>query len=365
MEKQPSIIFTVTNNLATDQRMQRICNSLHNSGFNVLLVGCSKHHNISIKSSYQTKLLNCTFKKGLLFYLEFNIRLFLFLLKTNSNIISAVDADTILACTIAAICKRTKLVFDAHEYFTEVPELVNKPVVKFIWKTIQQACINRVNAAYTVSPSLAHIFTKQFGLAFSTIYNMPVRQQNQILTEHKKPIILYQGDINPGRGIEETLTAIINLEVEFWIIGDGPLKEKINKLITEQNLEHKVKLFGKLLPTELANYTQQAFVGLNLLSPNGLSYQHSLANKFFDYVQAHIPVICADFVEYQNLNKQHQVALLCQNNSTQIYDTINALLHDKMLYQNLVSNCIVAAKEWHWQTQENLLIPIYKKLINE
>lgn len=338
---------------------------MHNAGFNVLLVGCNKQHNINFNTSFQTKLLNCTFKKGLLFYFEFNIRLLLFLLKTNTKIISAVDADTLLACTVAAICKQTKLVFDAHEYFTEVPELVNKPFVKFIWQSIQQACINRVNAAYTVSPSLAQIFTSQYGLTFSTIYNMPIRQQNQLLTQHKKPIILYQGDINPGRGIEETLVAITNLEVEFWIIGDGPLKEEINNFVNAQNLEHKVKLFGKILPTELVSYTKQAFVGINILSPNGLSYQYSLANKFFDYVQAHIPVICADFVEYQNLNKQYQVALLCQNNSNQIYNAINTLLHNEAMYQNLVSNCVVAAKEWHWQRQENLLIPIYKKLINE
>ena len=67
------IVFAVTNDLNNDRRMHRICGSLQNAGYHVVLVGrkLKTSKQIAPKSFGQLRL-NCLFNKGKLFYLEYN-----------------------------------------------------------------------------------------------------------------------------------------------------------------------------------------------------------------------------------------------------------------------------------------------------
>lgn len=362
MEQQQRIIFTVTNDLNTDQRMQRICTTLQQAGFDVLLVGRKRRHSIPlVQRAFRQKRLNCWFGKGALFYAEFNIRLFFFLLFSSVDVISSVDADTLLPCTLVSEIRSKKLVFDAHEYFTEVPELLNKPRIKRFWQAILNFGIPKASACYTVGPSLATLFTEQYKKAFGVIYNMPLLAEQQ-LSNKTTPIVLYQGDLNIGRGLEQTIEAISETPAELWIAGDGLIKQQLLDLVLRKQVAHKVRFLGKLLPDELKAITRQAFAGINLLDEVSLSYKYSIANKFFDYVQCSVPVICADFIEYQKLNADYEVALLCNNTSNDIADAINKLLSDKLYYQKLLDNCKLASLHWNWQSQESTLIDLYRAL---
>jgi len=131
------IIFTVTNDLTYDQRMQRICGTLAANGFTVTLVGRNLPLSIPLESAvYEQKRLFCFFKKGFPFYAEYNLRLFVFLLFAQYDAVCSIDLDTISAGCFATLIRRKKRVFDAHEYFTEVPELVPRP---FVTKTSASA----------------------------------------------------------------------------------------------------------------------------------------------------------------------------------------------------------------------------------
>src|SRR5690349_15933931 len=95
----PRIIFTVINDLTYDQRMHRICNSLANDGYDVLLVGRKLKSSIPIRQEkYLQKRLGFVFTRGKLFYIEYNIRLFFFLLLKKFDIVCGIDLDTILPC---------------------------------------------------------------------------------------------------------------------------------------------------------------------------------------------------------------------------------------------------------------------------
>jgi len=361
---EQQIIFTVTNDLTTDQRMQRICTTMQNAGYQVKLVGRLRQNSITLNQMpFAQHRIKCKFEHGPLFYIEYNLKLFIFLLFAKCTIISAVDADTILPCTLAAKIRSKKLVFDAHEYFTEVPELHNRNAIKNIWQTLLKTCIPMVDACYTVGPKLAEIFTNLYGKKFDVIYNMSIKKTVESIGV-KKDIILYQGDLNIGRGIEQTITAMQNINAELWIVGDGLLKDRITTLITELNLNGKIKLLGKVTPDKLHEITQQAKIGINLLNDVSLSYRYSIANKFFDYVQAGIPAVCANFEEYKTLNKQYEVAVLCDDNVVNIQAAIEHLLTDILYYQKLVDNCKQAAKQWHWESQEKLLVSIYNNVVH-
>jgi len=69
MNQQPHIIFTVTNDLTYDQRMERICSTMANAGYKVTLVGRTMPGSVALdKRSYGQVRLNCRYHKGKLFY---------------------------------------------------------------------------------------------------------------------------------------------------------------------------------------------------------------------------------------------------------------------------------------------------------
>ncbi|MEO6760490.1 MAG: glycosyltransferase, partial [Saprospiraceae bacterium] len=159
------IICTVTNDLTYDQRMQRICTSLAEQGYWVQLVGRQLPASIPLKSRpFEQKRLRCRFRKGFPFYAEYNLRLFFYLMTARYDAVCSVDLDTLGAGCLATLLRRKKRVFDAHEYFTEVPEVVHRPVVKAFWGLVAWCCLPFYRHAYTVGPALAEIFAKKYGL---------------------------------------------------------------------------------------------------------------------------------------------------------------------------------------------------------
>ena len=354
------IIFTVTNDLSYDQRMERICNTLSNAKYDIELVGRVKKHSIPLtKKSYHQNRLHCFFQKGKLFYIEYNIRLFFYLLFKRADVISSVDLDTIFPCILVSKIRSKKIVFDAHEYFTEVPEVTNRKLIKFIWETVAKLCIPQVNAAYTVGDSLAEIFTKKYHKNFEVIRNVSTLSNHQIIKSSPEKIILYQGDLNEARGLEQMIDAMKNIEAEFWIAGDGLLSEKLKQLAINFKVDSKVKFLGYLKPEQLKMLTEKATIGINILENKGLSYYYSLANKFFDYIHAGVPQICAPFPEYENINSQFNVALLCDCDVPQIIHSINLLLQDETLYKKMQEDCLKAKEFFNWQNEEKKLLKIY------
>lgn len=342
--------------------MQRICRTLHHNGYNVLLVGRNYPKSAEPNFEFNTKRLNCIFNKGFLFYAEYNLRLFLFLLTTQAHIYCAIDLDTLLPNTIVARLKSSLLFYDAHEYFTETPEVTNRPLVKFFWQQIANACIPMCHKAYTVGPALAKIFSKQYNISFGVVRNVPMpvdRFEPTLALNHKK-FILYQGALNQSRGLEEAILAMHQInDAVLQIAGEGDLSSYLRNLVIKENLQHKVKFLGYLKPADLVKVTQSAYIGLNLLKFEGESYYYSLANKFFDYIMQGKPQLCADFPEYLEINKQYMVALPTTCTIKKIACNINLLLSNESLYNQIQQNCLQAAKVFNWKIEEQVLLNFY------
>lgn len=356
------IVFAVTTDLNYDQRMQRICGSLAAAGYGVTLVGRKWPVSQPLQPQpYRQHRLHCRVNKGKFFYLEYNIRLFFYLLFRKADAFCAADLDTALPVWLKCRLSRKPFIFDAHEYFPEVPEVIARPAIQKFWRKVEAFIVPRTQLRYTVTASLASLFTDLYGKPFGTIRNIS-RLNAMEIPEKRNRYLLYQGAVNKGRGLEMLLEIMPGINAELWICGRGDLFESLQQRSRELGLENKVKFLGYKLPAELAEITRHAYLGLNLLENLGLSYFYSLANKFFDYLHAGVPQVCINFPEYETLNRQYRVGLTVPLEPEGLKNALNTLLQDEERYAGLVKNCLQARETLNWQQEEKTLLALYETL---
>ncbi|MCC3152057.1 glycosyltransferase [Hymenobacter sp. BT770] len=366
----PLLLFAVTTDLCFDQRMQRICGSLAAAGYRVQLVGWQRPASPPLTPQpYGQHRLKGWFQRGKLFYLEYNLRLFFYLLSQKAAAWCAADLDTALPVWLRARLGGQPFVYDAHELFTEVPEVVARPAVQRLWRWVEGFVVPRARLAYTVGPALAQIFEQRYGRPFAVVRNVSRLRADEPLPHPAPPsgYILYQGALNVGRGLENLFDAMPQVASRLVICGEGDLSAALRARADALGLlaSGQVEFRGFVLPEALREVTRHAAVGIMLLENIGLSYYYSLANKFFDYVHAGIPQVLIDFPEYRALNDEFDVAELVQDLRPEtLARALNRLLRDEPArYQHLAENCRRAAPQLSWQHEEQVLLRLYNELV--
>jgi glycosyltransferase involved in cell wall biosynthesis len=363
------ILFTVTNDLQFDQRMRRICGTLSNAGYDVTLIGrrpISPSSPLTQTPYTQIQLAGLIFTKGKLFYLEFNLRLLLFLLFKPCDAICSIDLDTAVPGIIAAKLRKKIHIFDAHELFTHVPEVARRPRIQAIWEKVQAFTFKHCDTAFTVGPAIARYFTEKYHKPVQVVRNMPrasvvahTDTAHFAAIENKK-FILYQGALNEGRGLELLIQAMVNIPCELVLAGEGDVSEPLRKLTQSLHLENKVHFLGMIPPHQLPALTKLAYIGFNVSENVGLSYYLSLNNKFFDYTQSHLPSLINPYPEYKQLLSEFQVGLLTEPTVESIIEQASELLNNPSLYQELKSQCIAASEKWTWEQETPKLLSIFE-----
>ncbi len=357
------IICTVTNDLHYDQRMIRICHSLAAGGYEVCLVGVKKKNSPALlPKSFQQKRIPVFFEKGKLFYASYNLQLFFHLLFSKADILCAIDLDTIVPVYYASVFRKKKRVYDAHELFTEMQEIVSRPAIYKMWSWVERTFVPRFPIGYTVGAYIAEIFKKRYGVDYGLVRNITVLKPIRI-PEKKERYILYQGAVNVGRCFEYLIPAMKSVNARLIICGEGNFFEEAKHIARENGLEDKVLFKGYVPPDELRNYTLNAYIGITLFEAVATSNKYSLANRFFDYMHNGVPQLCVNYPEYEKINTDVEVAYLIEApTKEQIAEGLNFLLEQEEDYKRLQQNCMTARKKYCWQHEEQILLKIYKAL---
>lgn len=353
--------------------MQRICTSLKNNGHDVLLIGRKKTRSIPLQQqAFRQKRLNSWLQKGPGMYIEYNFRLFFYLLFQKMDVICAIDLDTILPCYFVSLLRRKKRVYDAHELFTEMKEIVSRPVIRKWWLAVETFAVPKFKYGYTVNESLVDEFRKRYNVQYKVVRNLPVLgtpsvneniEQGTANKEFRK-MIIYQGAVNEGRSFETIIPAMHFVNGRLVICGEGNFFEQTKHLIKQYKVEEKVELRGYVPPAELKKITPAARVALMIFEATGMNQFNSLSNRFFDYIMAGVPQICVNYPEYKAINDKYNIAVMIDDTSIEtIASGLNKLLSDDYLHQQLQKNCMQARLELNWSSEEKILIQFYHSIL--
>lgn len=373
--KQRKVIVSVINDLVTDRRVHRTCGVLQSLGFEVLLVGRKRRKSPAMDSRpYAVKRMRLLFEKGPLFYACFNLRLFILLLFRRADLYYSNDLDTLLPNFLISRMKKKPLVYDAHEYFTGVPELTNGSFAWRTWKCLERWMLPRLKKMITVNDSIAHLYQEEYGIQTIVVRNMPVRvssnefalpRTNLGLPEEWKILILQGSGINIQRGAEEAVEAMLFIEgVMLLFVGDGDVIPQLKERVLQMNLSHKVKFISRVPMERLKMYTRVADGGLTLDKDTNINYRYSLPNKLFDYIQAGIPVLGTNLPEVRRIIDQYGVGLVVDSLQPEILaKAMRTFLFDENLRQTLQANLGKAAGELCWENERQTLESFINEII--
>lgn len=365
------ICVLVSNDLFTDQRVHKVCSYLHNRGYKVRLYGRKLPDSISLKGrAYESRRYKMLFNQGPLFYACLNLRFFFTLLFTKTDFILCNDLDTLLAGKLAHSLKRNcTLVYDSHEFYTGVPELVNRPKVQAVWVKIEKWIFPKLDKIYTVNESIAKLYKELYQKELVVLRNISpkrlvtcVIKKAEIDIPEDKKIIVFQGaGINVDRGAEEAVEAMKTVDnAVLLFVGDGDVIPFLKEKVEKEKLHDRIRFFGKQSYEEMMKYTTLADIGLSLDKGNNVNYVNSLPNKIFDYIQAGTPVLASNIKEVSAVVLKHQVGeILDTVDAKSLSEKLNSMLSDSEKQQFYRINCLKTAEILCWEEEVRVLDNIY------
>ena len=239
-----------------------------------------------------------------MFYIEWQWKLFQALRKVPADVIYANDLDTLFPAWLVAKSQRAALVYDSHEWFTEVPELLNQPIKKWIWKKLEAFLVPKTTGRITVNASIAKKLEEAYGFPFVVLRNVPqlisVSANPALLplkAQGKFCLILQGNGINVDRGAEEAIQALHFLpeQVHLLIVGAGDVFPKLPHIIQNEGMQNRVSLLARMPYEQMMQLAAACRLGLSLDKNRSGNYLYSLPNKVFDYWMAGIPVLAPAF----------------------------------------------------------------------
>lgn len=367
-----TIVLAVTNDLAHDQRVLRIISTLIKSGSNIVFIGRKFRDSSDFSPrDFKTVRFRLLFKRKFLFYAEFNIRLFCYLLFKKADVLVANDLDTLPAMYLASLLKSRPLVYDSHEYFTGVYEISGRPFVKKFWDRIERRIVPGLKYFMTVNNSIAGLYKEKYGIHPVVVRNFAKYRDHITYPEklpvqliNKKYFVIQGTGLNIGRGIEEAVLAMKQVDdCSLAIVGRGLVLDHVKQMVKEEGLQEKVFLLDPLSYEELMYITASAVAGLSLDKPLAENYLYSLPNKISDYIQARIPLIVSDLPEVSSIITMYGTGLVCRSvDPDSIAQCMNLILNDKKLSESFRINSEKAALEICWEKEEVRVVELYKKV---
>ena len=359
MKQSKSVVLIVLNPFTNDSRVLKEALTLQANGYRVIVVAlhetelpeCEVVQGIQVD---RVRLVTRGWPRYRLFkfikYFEFSCKVARRYRRWN-----IFHCNDLTALPVGAMIKRlfnrsARIVYDAHEYETEVYGL--SQLEKRLRRCLEKVLMGSADRVIAVSDSIANEYVRLYGIAKpALVLNCPPLVKpakfNLLRAElgikDNQTIFLYQGGFSPGRGIELLLEAFSRLDDDRNVIvfmGYGPLEGAIRDFA---NRHPQIFLRAAVSPDVLLRYTASADYGVLFYENNCLNHYYCSPNKMFEYLMAGIPVLCADLFEMRRLVEEKGIGVVAEENTVEGF--LAAVKRSLALdYQAVAANVAAARK---------------------
>ncbi|PGS49869.1 glycosyltransferase [Bacillus sp. AFS041924] len=293
-------------------------------------------------------------------------------LMRNYDIYHANDLNTLPQAIVGAkLFRRKKLIYDSHEvqssrsgYENPIFGKIEKFLIKFIDVMIHE---NDTRAKFTQDlysipyPEVIH----NYPFVSHPEENHSVNLHKLVGISEEEPILLYQGGIQKGRGLEQVIQAVPQFKRGIVVfIGDGKLKPTLLNLVDEHQLHDRVKFIDKVPVDELLNYTRNAYLGFQVLNNINFNHYSASSNKLFEYMMSGVPAIACSFPEIQKVVDKEKTGICVDSHDpNSIAEGVNYLLDHPEVRDEMSKNCLIAREKYNWNVEKKIFVEIYRKTL--
>jgi glycosyltransferase involved in cell wall biosynthesis len=301
-------------------------------------------------------------------YLEFSFRVGSYYRSKDIDMINIHALSLLPLGYILKILYGAKLIYDTHELETETNG--SKGIRKKLSKWIEHLLIKKVDCVFVVSDNIADWYAMAYNLPRPIVvlnapklYTPPRSDQFRYLfgIRDDQIIVLYQGGLSYGRGVELLLKAFQqrnNDRVVLVFMGSGELERNIQ----EASEQLDIVFYYPAVPSKyVLNYTVSADIGIHMIQNTCLNHYYCMPNKLFEYAMAGIPVIVSDMKEMREMVENYQMGLVVKGEGgVGINKAIDDLI--ELDLNKLKKNALKAAKDNSWEVQEVKMLNAYKSM---
>lgn len=303
-------------------------------------------------------------------YLEFLYRVAFFY---KNKDIKMVNIHSIALLPLGVLLKYlygAKLVYDTHELETEVNGSIGirKKLAKFMEKQLIKKC----DLIFVVSENIADWYIKEYGISRPVVVKNAPRLFEQKRTNYFREnlgikddsvIVLYQGGLSKGRGVDLLLNAFKSREDDKVVIvfmGYGELEESIKTASKEKN---NIFFHSAVAPEIVLDYTSSADFGIHMIQNTCLNHYYCMPNKLFEYAMAGLPVIVSNMKEMRELVEKYNMGIVVEDDKVgSMNNAIDKILESDI--EKMKKNARRCAEENSWEKQEIKMINEYKRVLD-
>lgn len=294
------------------------------------------------------------------------------LIADKPTVIHAHDVNTLPTAWLASRISGAKLVYDAHEISTSREGYSGlRKLVGVVEKLLMPSAV----ATITTTDARAKFFRRAYGVPRPLVLqNRPrlqslkksTRIRDELALEQQWPIIVYQGGVQSGRGLERLVRAAAQVPNAYFVfIGGGRLDSNLRAIAIELGLEQRVRFIPTVALADLPSYTASADIGVQPIENTCLNHFTTDSNKLFEYVQAGLPVVASDLPEIRRVIRAHDLGMLVSPGDTSaLVAALNALVSNEPLRLRYSVCAAQAAAELSWESQEHELLSLYTRVLS-
>lgn len=297
-------------------------------------------------------------------------------LAAQANIYQAHDLNNLEIAYRASKARGAKLVYDAHELF---PDMANKWVrlKRKSWLRLEARLLPRADLAVTVNELIAAEMSTRYGVPpplvllncpdpppdfDPTIRHDHIRDHLSLPAESK--IVLYQGWMSEGRGLENLVRAAPLLVEDAVVVfmGYGDYEDDLKRMAAQEP-PGRVHFLPAVPQNELLAYCASANVGVIPYQAVDLNNYYTSPNKLFDFIQAAVPIVANDLPYLRRVVAGHNLGLISKLDTPETYaHAINSILTLPDNAAQIRANLLAIAPNYTWQAQAKKLIQAYEAL---
>lgn len=293
------------------------------------------------------------------------------LVRSRPAAIHAHDVNVLPTAWLASVIARVPLVYDAHEISTDRE---GYQAFRGLVGWFEKRLMPRAAGTITTTDARAKFFARAYGISRPLVLQNRPRLSSAEASQRIRyelglqapwPIVLYQGGLQPGRGLPRLVQAAASVpDAYFVFIGGGRQAHELHLLAEQLGLNDRVKFIPTVALSELPSHTASADIGVQPIENTCLNHFTTDSNKLFEYVIAGLPVVATQLPEITKVVRAHDLGLLVPDSDTQaLANAIQQLVDDPVLREHYRANAKKASQSLNWEAQEKGLLDLYARIL--